>query len=62
MKSCFYFDTFSKYGMPELTASFCRVDDLTYGNMSSHVKWQRSKTMASGADSCDFCFLPVKEQ
>ena len=61
MKSCFYFDTFSKYGAPELTASFCRVDDLTYGDMSPRIKWQRSKTIARGEACCDFCFLPVKE-
>lgn len=62
MKSCFYFDTFSKNGAPELTASFCRVDDLTYDNMSPRIKWQRSKTIARGEAYCDFCFLPVKEQ
>ena len=56
MKSCFYFDTLSQYGAPELTASFCRVDDLTYGNMSPHIKWQRSKTIARGEACCDFCF------
>lgn len=61
MKSCFYFDTFSQYGAAELTASFCRVDDLTYGDMSPHIKWQRSKTIARGEACCDFCFLPVKE-
>ena len=62
MKSCFYFDTFSKYGAPELTASFCRVDDLTYDNMSPHIKWQRLKTIGRGETYCDFYFLPVKEQ
>lgn len=62
MKSCFYFDTFSKYGAPELTASFCRVDDLTYEKMSPHIKWLRTKTIAKGNTYCDFCFLPVKEQ
>jgi len=62
MKSCFYFDTFSKYDAPELTASFCRVDDLTYGTMSLYIQWQRSKTIARGAACCDFCFLPVKGQ
>jgi hypothetical protein len=62
MKSCFYFDTFSKYGAPELTTSFCRGDDLTYGTMSTHIKWQRSKTIARGEAYCDFCFLPVNEQ
>jgi len=62
MKSCFYFDTFSKFGASELTASFCRVDDLTYGDMSPHIKWQRSNTIARGEAYCDFCFLPVKKQ
>jgi hypothetical protein len=62
MKSCFYFDTFSKYGAPELTASFCQVDDLTYGNMSPQIKWQRLKTIGRGETHCDFCFYPVKKQ
>jgi len=62
MKSCFYYDTLSRYGAPELTASFCQVDDLTYGNMSPYVKWQRSKTIGRGETYCDFCFLHVNEQ
>jgi hypothetical protein len=60
MRSCFYFDTFSKYGAPELTATFCRVDDMTYGDMSARVQWQRTQTIARGDTRCDFCFLPVK--
>lgn len=60
MQSCFYYDTLFKYGAPELTASFCQVDDFIYGNMSPHIQWQRSKTIARGAACCDFCFLPVK--
>jgi len=62
MKSCFYYETLSRYGAPELTASFCQVDDLTYGNMSPYVKWQRSKTIGRGETYCDFCFLHVNEQ
>lgn len=62
MKSCFYFDTFLKFGVPELTAAFCRVDDLTYDNMSSYIRWQRTQTIAKGESYCDFCFLNVKEQ
>jgi hypothetical protein len=58
MKSCFYFDTLSKYGAPELTASFCQVDDFIYGNMSTYIKWQRSKTIARGEVYCNFCFSP----
>jgi hypothetical protein len=56
MKSCFYHDTLSKYGAPELTASFCRVDDLIYGNMSPDLLWQRTMTIARGDAYCDFCF------
>jgi hypothetical protein len=61
MKSCFYFDTLSKYGAPELTASFCQVDDFVYGNMSPYLSWQRTKTIARGNDYCDFCFARVKK-
>ncbi len=62
IKCCFYFDTFSNNGAPELTTSFCPVDDLTYGPKSTHIKWQRSKTIARGEAYCYFCFLPVKEK
>jgi hypothetical protein len=63
MKSCFYYDTLSKYGAPELTASFCEVDDFIYGNMSPNVKWQRSKTIGRGETYCDFCFSSeIKQQ
>jgi hypothetical protein len=61
MKSCFYYDTLSRYGAPELTATFCQVDDFIYGNMSPYVKWQRLKTIGRGETYCDFCFLPVKK-
>jgi hypothetical protein len=59
MKSCFYHDTLSKYGAPELTASFCRVDDLIYGNMSPDLLWQRTMTIARGDAYCDFCFARI---
>lgn len=56
MTSCFYFDTLSRYGAPELTASFCKVDDFIYEDMSPKIKWQRSKTIARSETYCDFCF------
>lgn len=62
MKSCFYFDTLSKYGVPELTASYCLVDDFIYGNMSPYLSWERTKTIARGNDLCDFCFANVKNK
>jgi hypothetical protein len=59
MRSCFYFDTLSRQGAPELTASYCRGDDLIYGEMSPHLEWKRTQTIGRGADHCDFCFAPA---
>jgi hypothetical protein len=59
MWSCFYFDTLSRHGAPELTASYCRGDDLVYGEMSPYLAWQRTQTIGRGADHCDFCFAPA---
>lgn len=56
MKSCFYHDTLSRFGAPELTASYCRVDDQIYGEMSSQVKWLRTQTIGRGDSLCNFCF------
>ena len=62
MKSCFYYDTLSKYGVSKLTASFCRVDDLIYENMSPFLSWQRTMTIARGNAYCDFCFARKKRK
>lgn len=56
MRSCFYFETLTRLGAPELTASFCRTDDVLYGHMSPDVAWQRTQTIGRGATYCDFCF------
>jgi hypothetical protein len=56
MRSCFYFDTLSRYGAPELTASFCRGDDLVYSQISPYLEWNRTQTIGRGAEYCDFCF------
>jgi hypothetical protein len=60
MKSCFYHQTLSAYDAPELTASFCQVDDFIYGSMSPYITWERSKTIGRGATCCDFCFSRAK--
>lgn len=60
MTSCFYQMTLSELGAPELTAAFCRVDDLIYSTMSRYVSWQRTMTIASGSAYCDFCFASTR--
>lgn len=60
MRSCFYFNTLSALGAPELTASFCQVDDNLYSEMSPDIQWLRTRTIARGNDICDFCFANAK--
>jgi hypothetical protein len=61
MRSCFYFETLSRYGAAELTASFCRNDDLVYDKMSPYLEWQRTQTIGRGATHCDFCFARARK-
>ena len=54
MHTCFYLEIFKEYGAPELTLVFCRLDDLIYEELSPHVRWERTGTLARGDDVCDF--------
>jgi hypothetical protein len=60
LHSCFYLDTLQEYGVPELTAQYCRLDDLTYDGVSPHVRWTRTRTLGRGDDCCDFRFERVR--
>ena len=60
MTRCFYLDVLVEYGVPELTAFYCRMDDLVYDDVSPHVKWDRKHTLGRGDDCCDFRFERVR--
>jgi hypothetical protein len=53
---CFYLEVLLEYGVPELTAQYCRVDDLIYEGLSPHAIWDRKRTLGRGDDCCDFRF------
>ncbi len=57
---CFYLDIFTAYGVPELTAMYCRLDDLLYASWSPSIRWERTKTLGRGDDCCDFRWSRVK--
>jgi hypothetical protein len=57
---CFYLDVLTAYGAPELTALYCRLDDLAYAAMSPSIKWERTKTLGRGDDCCDFRWKRVE--
>jgi hypothetical protein len=62
MTRCFYLDVLEGYGVPELTALYCRMDDLVYEDVSPYVKWDRKHTLGRGDDCCDFRFERVRRQ
>lgn len=55
---CFYLNVLTVYGAPELTAHFCRLDDLLYGELRG-ISWERTKTLGRGDDRCNFRFCPT---
>ena len=57
---CFYLDVLLEYDVPELTAQYCRVDDLIYEGLSPHARWDRKGALGRGDDCCDFRFERVK--
>ncbi len=57
---CFYLDILTAYGAPELTAMYCRLDDLLYAGWAPSIRWERTKTLGRGDDCCDFRWTLVE--
>jgi len=51
---CFYIDTLTAYGAPELTEHFCRLDDLAMQSLPPSIYWSRTTTLGRGGKHCDF--------
>lgn len=51
---CFYLDYFFLHDVPELTATFCRGDDLLFADLPSEIVWERTKTLGRGDACCNF--------
>lgn len=54
---CPYYDVSRELGYAELTEAFCQADEICYGSMHPRLAFERSGTLADGAEQCDFCFL-----
>jgi L-2-amino-thiazoline-4-carboxylic acid hydrolase-like protein len=55
MTRCYYLDTLTTLGIPELTGLYCHGDEVMYGGLN-HLRFVRAGTLAQGCDRCDFCF------
>jgi hypothetical protein len=56
---CFYLNTLTAYGVPELTASFCKTDDVMAELFPPDVRFVRLHTLGRGDDVCDFQYCRV---
>jgi hypothetical protein len=54
IRRCFYLDTLSSYGAPELTPVYCAQDDVLFALLPPSITWERTMTLGRGHDRCDF--------
>lgn len=54
MLECPYYNVCKELGCEKLAPTFCTTDDICYGHMHPKLIWNRTKTIARGADCCDF--------
>ena len=52
---CIYQQIFTKYGMPEMTAVFCKVDDILYSNLPG-AEFLYTQQIGTGGSMCDYSF------
>ncbi|HEY6073367.1 MAG TPA: L-2-amino-thiazoline-4-carboxylic acid hydrolase, partial [Anaerolineales bacterium] len=57
---CFYLNTLTKYGAPELTASFCKTDDAMAEAFPPSIRFIRPHTLGRGDALCDFQYCRVR--
>ena len=58
---CPYLQYCVKCGCPELTHTFCISDVYCYGNLSG-IRFERTKTLGTGGDCCDFHLIIEKSE
>lgn len=59
--SCFYLNTLTALGAPELTASFCKSDDVLAELFPPSILFIREHTLGRGDIGCDFKYRRVKK-
>jgi hypothetical protein len=58
---CFYLNTLTACGAPELTASFCKSDDVMAELFPPSIRFIRPHTLGRGDAVCDFQYCHVKQ-
>ena len=58
---CFYLNTLTAYEAPELTASFCKNDDVMAELLPPSIRFIRPHTLGRGDAVCDFQYCRVEK-
>lgn len=53
--SCIYAQIFSKYGYPEMTKGFCKVDNIMYDHLPN-TTFSYSERIGEGGKMCDYSY------
>ena len=61
MTRCFYLNTLTAYGTPELTASFCKSDEVMAELLPPSIRFVRPHTLGRGDALCDFQYCRVDQ-
>ena len=57
---CIYQQIFSIYDMPEMTAVFCKVDDILYSELP-RAEFLYTEQIGNGGRMCDYSFVKIKK-
>ena len=58
--ACIYAQIFEKYGMPEMTAGFCRVDNLLNDNLPG-TSFSYTQRIGEGGCMCDYTYKRISK-
>jgi len=58
---CFHLDTLTTHGAPELTALFCKTDDVMAELFPPSIEFVRPHTLGRGDALCDFQYCRIRK-
>jgi hypothetical protein len=62
IRGCFYLNTLTQYGIPELTPVFCAADEAMAELFPSSIRFKRTQTLGRGGELCDFRYCSKKQE
>lgn len=61
LSRCLYWEICQQQGCPELCQVYCKNDDTAFSGLLPKIQFQRTQTLGTGGQCCDFCFQKGKK-